>query len=112
MSVYIDDVIVFSATLDDHLQHLELVICRLVEAGLKLKPEKCHFARQEIEYLGHLVTPMGLKPATHHVQAVVGFTVPTNLKEVRQFLGLAFVKGFAGIAGPLHQLTRKDTPFV
>ena len=54
--VYIDDVLVFSRTLTEHLEHLRLVINCLQQAGLKLKPTKCHFAREEIEYLGHLVT--------------------------------------------------------
>ena len=61
VAVYIDDVLVFSRTMEEHLVHLQAVIKRIKEAELKLKPAKCHFARQEVEYLGHLVTPEGLK---------------------------------------------------
>ena len=116
VNVYIDDVIVFSSTLEEHLEHLKLVISRLVEAGLKLKPAKCHFARAEVEYLGHLVTPSGLKPTALHIRTVRGFPTPKCPKELRQFLGLAsyyrrFIPKFAKIAHPLHQLIRKDVPF-
>ena len=62
VSVYIDDVLVFSRTLKEHLEHLRLVIQCLAEANLKLKPVKCRFACKEIEYLGHLITQFGLKP--------------------------------------------------
>ena len=117
VSVYVDDVIVFSPTLEDHLEHLRTVMTSIAEAGLKLKPTKCHFACQEIEYLGHQVTPKGLRPTDHHVAAVKGFQTPTNLKELRQFLGLAsyyrrFIRGFAALAQPLHYLTRKEVPFI
>lgn len=117
VNVYIDDVIVFSPTLEEHLGHLQQVISTLLDAGLKLKPNKCHFAREEVEYLGFLVTPGGLKPTNAHIKAVKEFPIPSGLKELRQFLGLAsyyrrFVPQFAKIANPLHNLTRKDTPFV
>ena len=56
VNVYIDNVIVFSSSLEDHLEHLRKVVCKLMEAGLKLKPSKCHFARGEVEYFGFLVT--------------------------------------------------------
>ena len=116
VNVYVDDVIVFSSSLEDHLEHLCQVVCKIMEAGLKLKPSKCHFARAEVEYLGFLVTPAGLKPTMLHVRAVEGFPVPTSQKELLQFLGLAsyyrrFIPQFARIAHPLHRLTRKDIPF-
>ena len=115
--VYIDDVLVFSRTLEEHLHHLQRVITRLQEVGLKLKPAKCHFARDQVEYLGHLITPNGLKPNPKLVAAVREFPTPQDLKTVRQFLGLSsyyrrFIRGYAAIARPLHRLTRKDTEFV
>ena len=67
VSVYLDDVIVFSRTLNDHLHHISLVIERLSQAGLKLKPCKCHFIAQEVQYLGHL-----LKPHKEFVQIPIG----------------------------------------
>ena len=114
VSVYLDDILVFSRSLQDHLTHLRVVIRKLVEAGLKLKPSKCHFARRELEYLGHVVGRGGLRTNPRLVEAVKKFPTPSNLREVRQFLGLAsyyrrFVHNFARIATPLHQLTRKDS---
>ena len=116
VAVYIDDVLVFSRTVEDHLNHLRAVIQRIMEAGLKLKPSKCHFAQREVEYLGHLVTPEGLKPNRQLFEAITEFSTPANVSEVRRFLGLAsyyrrFIDGFAKIAAPLQELTRKNTPF-
>ena len=117
MSVYLDDVLVFSETFDDHLQHIALVIQRLSEAGLMLKPSKCHFIYQEMQYLGHLLSPERIRPNPERIAAVREYTTPRSVKEVKQFLGLAsyyrrFVKGFAKIAQPLHALTQKGAPFV
>ncbi len=116
VEVYLDDVLVFSQTLEAHLHHLTLVLDRLVEAGLKLQPSKCYFAREEVQYLGHLITPSGLKPNPERVSAVKEFPVPQCIKEVRQFVGLAsyfrrFIPLFASIAHPLHSLTRKGEAF-
>ena len=116
VSVYIDDVLVFSSTLEEHLQHLQLVIERLHKVGLKLQPAKCHFIRKEVEYLGHLVTPNGLKTNPRLVAAVREFPTPDGIKGVRQFLGLAsyyrkFIPQFAKVAQPLHNLTHDQVAF-
>ena len=116
LAVYIDDVLVFSRTLEDHMRHLSAVIHRLQEVGLKLKPKKCYFIRQSVEYLGHLITTHRLQPNPKLVQAVQEFPVCQNLKNLYQFLGLSsyysrFIPGYAKIAQPLHKLTRKDTEF-
>lgn len=116
VAVYSDDVLVFSRTLVDHMQHLHAVIERLRRAGLKLKPSKCHFIWKEVEYLDHVITPDGLKPNTTRVSKVRGYSVPHSINEVRQFLGIAsyyrrFIPGFAKIAEPLHALTRKNEMF-
>ncbi len=116
VSVYLDDILVFSRTFDDHVRHLQLVIERLQSAGLKLKPSKCHFICQTVEYLGHLITPEGIKPNPQRVSAVKEFPRPKSVHEVRQFLGLTsyyrrFVKSFARTAQPLHALTRKGALF-
>ena len=116
VEVYIDDVLIFSETLEGHLEHIRLVLERLKKAGLKLKPSKCHFLRESVEYLGHLITPQGLKPNPKQVKAVVEFPIPESVTNVRQFLGLTsyyrrFIAQFAKVAAPLHALTRKEAVF-
>ena len=85
VSVYLDDILVFSETLEKHLKHLQKVIERLAAAGLMLKPAKCQFIRNEVEHLGYLITPNGLQPTARRER----FPAPQNVKEVRQFVGLA-----------------------
>ena len=113
---YIDDLLVFSETLEDHLEHLRRVLSRLMEVGLKLKPSKCKLVCGEVEYLGHVITPSGLQPNSRLVSAVREFPTPQNIQDMRRFLGLAsyyrkFIAGFARIAQPLHRLTRKGADF-
>ena len=81
VSVYIDEVLVFAPSLEDHLEHLKLVTDRLQSAGLKLKPSKCHLLRKGVEYLGHVITPQGLKSNPKLISAVREFPVPCNLRE-------------------------------
>ena len=82
ISVYIDDVLVFSRTLEDHLKHVETVLTRLAEVGLKLKPAKCHFICQQVAFLRHVISPQGLKTSEEHVMAIKEFLVPTCVREV------------------------------
>ena len=89
VAVYIDDIIVFSRTLEEHLQHLRQVIQRISGAGLKLKSSKCYFIRQEVEYLGHLITPHGLKTNQQLTSVVAEFPQPWNLTELHRFLGMS-----------------------
>ena len=114
--IYIDDIIIFSKSVDEHLAHLEEVFRRLREASVKLNPKKCNFVKQKVEYLGHVITPQGIEVDKNKVQVVLDFPTPKNLKELRSFLGLAnyyrrFIKGFSVIASPLNALTRKGVKF-
>ena len=114
--IYIDDIIVFSKTFDEHLSRLSLVFNRLREANLKLKPSKCHFARRSVKFLGFLVSSEGVSPDPDKLAVVKSFPIPRNVKDVRSFLGLCnyyrrFVEGFAQIASPLNHLTRKNVSF-
>ena len=88
VSVYTDDNLVYSRTLGEHLTHLRLVLERSQKAGLKLKLAKCAFIRKEVEYLGYILIPNGLKTNPRIVTSVMEFPTPTDVKEVRQFLGL------------------------
>ena len=86
------------------------------EAQLKFKPSKCSFVRQEVEYLGHVVTPHGLKPNDALVTAITQFSRPTDLNGVRRFIGLAsyyrrFIKNFSRISEPLRELTPKNATY-
>ena len=81
VSVYFDDVIVFSKPLDDHMKHLTAVFNQLRKAGLMLNTSKCKLMCSEVEYLGHVVTKDGLKPNNHNPDAVKKFLPPTILKQ-------------------------------
>ena len=114
--IYIDDIIIFSRSVEEHLVHLEEVFRRLRQANVKLNPKKCSFVKQKVEYLGHVVTPEGVSPNPDKVRVVQEFPTPTNLKELRNLLGLAnyyrrFVKGFSHIANPLNALSKKGVSF-
>ena len=91
VAVHIDDVLIFSRTLEEHIEHLKLVITRLQEAGLKLKPIKCHFLREEVEYLGHVITPKGLKPTQKLTVAVAEFPVPKDLQGIASLFWTPFL---------------------
>ena len=113
---YLDDIIVFSSTWEEHLARLRQVFEGLRHANLKLGADKCTFAAKEVSYLGHRVTEEGLLPDSSLLAAIREIPPPKTATEVRSFLGLAgyyqrYVKGFAAIAGPLHALTRKDAVF-
>ena len=113
----LDDVLVYSQNFEDHLHHLRLVFDRFREAGLKLKPSKCHFGQKEVKYLGHVITTEGIQPDPEKVKVVQEYPAPKSVKEVRAFMGLTnyyrkFVKGFAQVASPLHDLTKKGASFL
>jgi hypothetical protein len=114
--IYLDDIIIFSADLDEHFEHLDEVLKRLKNAGLKLKPSTCDLIKDEILYLGYLVGKTGVKPNPRIIETVKNWKTPNTGKEVQQFLGLCnyyrqFIKGFSEIAAPLTHLTRKDVDF-
>ena len=115
--IYLDDIILFSSTLDDHFEKLDEVLSRLKNADLKLKPSKCEFIKEEVTYLGHVVSKEGIKPNPKIIEAVKNWKIPQSVKEVQQFLGLCnyyrqYVLKFSEIASPLSRLTRKDVPFL
>ncbi|XP_050714146.1 protein NYNRIN-like [Eriocheir sinensis] len=115
--VYIDDVIVFGSTFEEELERLEEVLQRLRKANLKLSPKKCSLFQHEVPFLGHVVSRDGVCTDPQKVAVVEKWPVPTNVAEVRSYLGLCtyyrrFVQDFASVAAPLHRLTRKGACFL
>jgi hypothetical protein len=114
--VFINDVIIFSKSAEEHAQRLANVLQRFENANLQLQPEKCVFAQPEVQYLGHVISREGIRASPEKVKAVQDYPVPRTVKEVRSFLGLAsfyrrLVPKFSEIAKPLTELTRKDQKF-
>ena len=114
--VYLDDIILFSSTVTEHLERLKCVLSSLRKANLKLKPSKCCLLHREVSFLGHVVSGHGIATDPEKIRAVVEWPVPRSVTEVRAFLGLCsyyrrFVESFALIASPLHALTGKGRTF-
>ena len=110
--VYLDDVIVFSATVDEHGIHLMKVLAIISRHGLKLKLSKCTFAQTRVEYLGHVVDGQGVRVDPGKVAAVRAMPFPTKVVELQSFLGMVgyyrrFIKGYSKIAHPLVALLQK-----
>ncbi|XP_035843990.1 uncharacterized protein LOC118490448 [Helianthus annuus] len=113
--VFFDDILVYSRTLDDHLQHLSTVLEILAINRLYAKLTKCCFGVAKVNYLGHVISSSGVAVDQSKVKAVLDWPTPKNAKGVRGFLGLAgyyrkFIKNFGTMAAPLHKLVG-NTPF-
>ena len=114
--VYLDDIIIWASTFENHIHRLRLVFDRMRTAGLKLKPSKCHFLQKEVTFLGHVVSADGIKTDPEKVKDVKTWPVQVNAKELQSFLGLAgyyreLILEFSSIAEPLCTLCRKNIPF-
>ena len=113
---YLDDIIIYSRSEKEHLEHLEEIFTRLKKAGLKLKLEKCCFFKKHIQYLGHLISADGIQPLPEKLESIAKMPAPKNPKEVKQFLRLVgyyrkFVPRFADISRVLTHLTKKNVEF-
>lgn len=113
---YLDDIVIFSKTFDQHMKHVEEVLIRLNDAGLKLKPKKCSIARKSLPYLGHIVSGYGVAPDPDNTKALKNYPAPRTVKQVQEFLGLTsyyrrFIEDFSTKSKPLNQLIKKGKRF-
>lgn len=114
--VFLDDILIFSRTLEEHQLHVEKVLTKLRESKLYAKESKCDFFKEEVEFLGHHVGRNGVRMMEDKVKAIVDWPTPSKVADVRAFLGTAgyyrkFIRGFSAIATPLSDLTKEETKF-
>ena len=100
--IYLDDILIFSATVQQHFTRLREIFDRLKQAGLKIKPSKCLLLQKSIKYLGHVVSEHGIKTDSDKTRCIADWPTPSCLQDLKQFLGLAsyyrrFVRNFAAI---------------
>ena len=115
--VYFDDILIYSKSLEEHLDHLRAVFNALRDARLFGNLGKCTFCTDRVSFLGYVVTPQGIEVDKAKIEAIASWPQPKTVTQVRSFLGLAgfyrrFVRDFSTIAAPLNELTKKDVPFV
>uniref|UniRef100_A0A8C1GXL0 Gypsy retrotransposon integrase-like protein 1 n=1 Tax=Cyprinus carpio TaxID=7962 RepID=A0A8C1GXL0_CYPCA len=113
--VYLDDLIVFGRTLQEHEERLFKVLDRLEEFGLKVSIDKCQFCQEKVKYVGHIVSAAGVAPDPEKVEAITRWKMPSDLKSLRSFLGFCgfyrrFIKNYSAIVKPLTDLTRGYPP--
>lgn len=116
IKIYLDDLLIGTKTMEEHLQVLAQILQRLSEYGLELQLKKCKFACDEIEYLGFIVCKDGIRPGREKTMAIEKFPVPKNAKEVHSFIGLCgyfrrFAKNFSTVSHPLQNLVKQNIPF-
>jgi hypothetical protein len=112
--IYLDDVIVFGSSFEQHMNRVDQVLARMKDA--ELKPQKCQLLQEEVTFLVHVVSKDGVKSNPDNIAKIVLWLEPKDATGVRQILGMAsyyrrFIKGYSEIAKPLTDLTRKSTPF-
>ncbi|KAK3560586.1 hypothetical protein QTP86_010921 [Hemibagrus guttatus] len=108
---YIDDILVYLTSLEEHVRHVWAVLSGLQQNHLYMKPEKCEFHRTTITFLGYVISRQGVEMDLTKVRAVTGWPNPTTIKELQRFLGFTnfywrFIQNYSSVAGPLTSLLR------
>jgi len=114
--VFMDDILVYSPSLEEHIFHLQQVLQIIKDNKFFIKQSKCIFAHTQLEYLGHIISAQGVATEPSKISAVSSWPVPTNLKQLRGFLGLTgyyrrFIKHYRMLCKPLTQLLKKGVHF-
>ncbi|XP_026046823.1 uncharacterized protein K02A2.6-like [Astatotilapia calliptera] len=117
VTCFLDDILITASSERDHLKRLEEVLTRLEKHGVRVKLSKCHFLQSSVEYLGHRIDRDGLHPLEEKVAAIANAPEPTNVTELKSFLGLLnyysrFLENPSTILQPLHNLLRKDAKWI
>lgn len=115
--VFMDDILIYSQSLEEHIQHVQQVLQLLADNQFYIKASKCNFAKTELEYLGHLISKKGVATEPSKVAAVAQWPSPQNLKQLRGFLGLTgyyrrFIHQYGIMSRPLTQLLKKNNKFM
>ncbi|KAF8757606.1 hypothetical protein RHS01_03450 [Rhizoctonia solani] len=115
--VYLDDILIFSNSREEHVEHVKEVLSCLLKHNLFCNPAKCYFFVTEVTYIGLVITPNGISMEKDKVQAIMDWPEPHNVKQVQSFLGFAnfyccFVPNFSCLACPLNNLTQKEQPWI
>lgn len=111
--VYLDDIIITGYNLQNHIENLDKILKRLSDFNLKIQLDKCEFLKKETEFLGHIITPEGIKPNPDKIEKITNWKLPASQKEIKQFLGLTgyyrrFIRDYAKLAKPLTKKLKKD----
>jgi len=114
---YIDDILIFSETFEDHIIHIKQVLEAIIKEGFRLKLRKCMFASESIKYLGHIIENNTVRPIKDNLVSIYNFPTPKSQKNIRQFLGKInfyheYIPKISTILEPLHRLLRKDIKFI
>uniref|UniRef100_A0AB38Z266 Polyprotein n=1 Tax=Breu errantivirus TaxID=3078398 RepID=A0AB38Z266_9VIRU len=115
--VYLDDIIIFGSSLQQHLDNLDKVLKKLTKANLKIQLDKCEFLQRECEFLGHIVTENGIKPNPNKIDKIINWPIPKTAKQIKGFLGILgyyrkFIKDFAKLTKPLTRCLKKDAKII